>query len=213
MKNVYFISGLGADSRIFSFLDLSYCNPVYIDWIPPQKNDSLQHYALRLRQTIDEKNPLVVGMSFGGMLASEMAKAEPDMNAIIISSNKSSKEFPAYLRVGKYFPIYKAMSGGLMKKTHSAYSWAFGTKGKEESKLVKQIIADSDPAFVKWAIKSILHWESIEVPKNIIHIHGTSDMLLPYRYVKADYTIKGGKHVMPLDKHSEISPLLKSLIQ
>jgi pimeloyl-ACP methyl ester carboxylesterase len=213
MKKVYFISGLGADSRVFSFLDLSYCEPVFLDWISPQKNESLQHYAIRLQQTIPEKSPFIVGMSFGGMLASEMAKAEPGIKAIIISSNKSSKEFPAYLRVGKYVPFYKWMPFRLMKSSHSVYSWVFGTKGQEEKKLLKQIIADSDPRFIKWAIQSILHWKSNDTPANIIHIHGTADILLPYRLVKADYTIKGGKHVMPLDKHQEISPLLKKLIQ
>jgi hypothetical protein len=41
MKKVYFISGLGADSRVFSFLDLSYFEPVFLDWLPPQKKESL----------------------------------------------------------------------------------------------------------------------------------------------------------------------------
>jgi pimeloyl-ACP methyl ester carboxylesterase len=212
MKKVYFITGLGADSRVFSFLDLSYCEPDFLEWIPPQKNEPLQHYALRLRQTIKEKDPLIVGISFGGMLASEMAKAEPGIKAIIISSNKSSKEFPSYLRVGKYIPVYKWMPFWLIKSGHAVYSRIFGTKGKEEKKLMKQIIADSDPRFIKWAIQSILHWKSNDAPANIIHIHGTADILLPYRLVKADYTIKGGKHVMPLDKHKEISPLLKKII-
>ncbi len=71
-------------------------------------------------------------MSFGGMLASEMAKAEPGIKAIIISSNKSSKEFPSYLRIGKYLPLYKWMPFKLMKSTHTVYSWVFGTKGQEE---------------------------------------------------------------------------------
>ena len=54
MKKVYFISGLGADKRIFSFLDLSFCEPVFIDWITPLKNESLESYALRLRKQIPD---------------------------------------------------------------------------------------------------------------------------------------------------------------
>lgn len=213
MKKVYFISGLGADKRIFSLLDLSFCEPVFIDWIPPQKKESLKSYALRLRQTIVEKDPLIVGISFGGMLAAEMAKAEPGIKAILIASNKSSKEFPFYLRVGKYIPVYKWMPGKLMRQGHSIYSWVLGAKDKKSKELLKKIVADSDMHFVKWALRSLLHWKSTDIPANIIHIHGTADLLLPYRFVKADYTIKGGKHVMPLDKHEEISTLLKELIQ
>lgn len=77
---------------------------------------------------------------------------------------------------------------------------------------MNQIIADSDMNFVKWAIDAILRWKNSGIPPNLVHIHGTADALLPYRFVKADYTIMNGKHVMPLDKHEEISRLLKKLV-
>ncbi|HLG39082.1 MAG TPA: hypothetical protein VI461_05410, partial [Chitinophagaceae bacterium] len=68
MKKVYFISGLGGDKRVFSFLDLSFCEPVFIEWIKPLKKESLESYALRLRNQIPEKNPVIVGVSLGGMM-------------------------------------------------------------------------------------------------------------------------------------------------
>ena len=115
MKKVYFISGLGADKRAFSFLDLSFCEPQFIEWIKPLEKESLKSYALRLRKQIPEEHPTVVGVSFGGMLATEMAKEDKLMNVIIIASNKSSAEFPAYLRVGKYLPVYKWLPEKLIK--------------------------------------------------------------------------------------------------
>ena len=88
MKKVYFISGLGADKRAFSFLDLSFCEPVFIEWIKPLHKESLQQYALRLKEQIKEASPTIVGMSFGGMLATEIAKLDATAKIIIISSNK-----------------------------------------------------------------------------------------------------------------------------
>jgi len=108
MKKVYFISGLGADKRVFSFLDLSFCVPVFIEWITPLKKESLESYALRLSKNIPEINPTIVGISFGGMLATEIAKANPDIKAIIISSNKTSAELPNLFRIGKYLPVYSS---------------------------------------------------------------------------------------------------------
>ncbi len=212
MKKVYFISGLGADKRIFSFLDLSFCEPVFVAWIEPLKKESLESYALRLRQTLPEQEPTIVGISFGGMLATEMAKAEPGLKAIIIASNKTAKEFPKYLRAGKYFPFYKWMPGKMMKSSAYAIKWVFGRNGKEQKKVFLEIIRDIDPRFVKWSITAILNWKNKEIPKNVIHLHGTADRLLPNRLVKADYIIKGGNHVMPMDSHEEISALLKKLI-
>lgn len=211
MQKVYFISGLGADKRAFSFLDLSFCEPIFIDWINPLKNESLESYALRLRQQIKEKHPVVVGVSFGGMLATEMAKADSQMKAIIIASNKSSDEFPTYLRLAKYLPVYKWLPEVLIK--NAPLHWILGVKEKEQKKLLRDIIADSNPAFLKWAIGAILHWKETAIPSNVLHIHGTADKLLPCRYVKADFKINGGTHLMSISKPIEIADLLQQLIQ
>jgi len=211
MKKVYFISGLGADKRAFSFLDLSFCEPVFINWIKPLEKESLKSYALRLRQQMPEEHPTVVGVSFGGMLATEMAKEDNLMSAIIIASNKSSVEFPGYLRVGKYFPVYKWLPGKLIKNKR-ILNWILGVEKDEQRKLIAAIIADTDPLFLKWAIDAILHWKETSIPPNVKHIHGTADMLLPYRYTKPDHTIEGGTHIMTFYKHKEISDLLCKLI-
>jgi len=211
MQKVYFISGLGADKRAFSFLDLSFCQPIFIDWINPLKNESLESYALRLRQQIREEHPVVVGVSFGGMLAVEMAKANAQMKAIIISSNKSADEFPAYLRLAKYLPVYKWLPEILIK--NAPLNWILGVKENEQKKLLRDILADSNPTFLKWAISAILNWKEKEIPSNVLHIHGTADKLLPCRYVKADFKITGGTHLMSINKPKEISDLLQQLIQ
>ena len=213
MKKVYFISGLGGDKRVFSFLDLSFCDPVFIEWIKPLKKESLESYARRLLETIPEKNPTIVGVSFGGMLTTEMAKTNPAIKAIIISSNKTAKEFPRYLRVGKYFPAYQWIPAKIANHSAYAIKWIVGRNGKEQKKVLLQIIRSMDVAFAKWCIYAIMHWKNKEVPKNVIHIHGTGDILLPYRKVRADYTIKKGNHVMVMDSHPEISALLKKLIE
>jgi len=211
MKKVYFLSGLGADKRAFSFLDLSFCEPVFIDWIKPTGKESLKNYALRLRQQMPEEHPTVVGVSFGGMLATEMAKEDGLMNVIIIASNKSSLEFPGYLRVGKYFPLYKWLPEKLIKN-RTLLNWILGVEKDEQRKLMAAIIADTDPFFLKWAIDAILHWKETSISTNVKHIHGTADKLLPYRLTKADHTIEGGTHTMTLYKHKEISDLLCKLI-
>jgi len=212
LKKVYFISGLGADKRAFSFLDLSFCVPVFIEWINPLKNESLQGYALRLKEQITGPEPIVVGVSFGGMLATEIAKTDPAIKAIIISSNKVSKEFPKIYLTGKYLPLYKWIPSGFLKKATIIRSMFFSPIGKNQKKIFQQILNDTDTKFTKWAIFSILNWKNEIIPGNIIHIHGTSDKLLPYRLVKADYTIQKGSHLMIMNHHKEISELLKKLI-
>jgi pimeloyl-ACP methyl ester carboxylesterase len=211
MATVYFISGLGADKRAFSMLDLSFCDPVFIEWIKPFKRESLQQYAMRLRSQIKEDHPTIVGVSFGGMLASEMAKADPLMKAVIIASSKSAAEFPFYLRTGKYLPLYKWVPNRLIKNT-SLVSWVLGLKNNEQKRLLSQILSDLDPEFLKWAVEAILEWKEQDIPANVKHIHGTKDRLLPCRYVNADYLIEGGTHLVSINRPLEVSGLLRELI-
>lgn len=212
MKKVYFISGLGADKRAFSFLDLSFCEPIFIDWIPPQKKESLSHYAMRLKEQINDANPIVVGVSFGGMLATEMAKSDDSLKAIIISSNKIKSEFPKRLLAGKLIPVYKWIPASLLKKAALFRRLFFGLKGEKQKQIFHQILNDTDTRFTKWAIYSIMHWNNNTIPKNLVHIHGTADKLLPYRLVKADFSIQRGTHLMIMNNADEISVLLKQLI-
>lgn len=212
MKNVYFISGLGASKKAFTFLDLSFCNPIFIEWIEPLKNESLPNYAKRLSTQIKEQDATIIGLSFGGMLATEIAKNNPSMQVIIVSSNKTYKEFPKLLKIGKYLPLYKWLPNNSMKKSSKFFAWLLGAKGKEQRIIQQQIVQETNPIFTKWAIYSILHWQNKIVPTNLIHIHGTADKLLPFKVVKANYKITKGEHLMIMDQADEISILLKKLI-
>lgn len=140
----------------------------------------------------------------------EMAKADSQIKAIIIASNKSADELPPYLRLAKYFPLYKWLPEIMIK--NAPVGWLLGVKG-EQKNLLHAILADSDPIFLKWAIGAVLHWKEKIVPTNVLHIHGTADKLLPCRYVKADFRVAGGTHLMSLYKPKEISDLLQQLAQ
>ena len=212
MKKVYFISGLGADSRSFGFLNLSFCEPQYIEWLKPDATDTLASYAEKLFRVINDEEATIVGLSFGGMLATEIAKNHPKTKVIIVASSKTYKEIPAYLRFWRHVPIYRLHSNKMKSYGGNVVYKIIGTKGKEQRKIQEEILRDSDPAFTKWAIHSILTWTNETVPPNVVHIHGTADRLLPYRYVKADYTIANGQHVMIMDEAEEVSALLCKLI-
>lgn len=211
MKKVYFIAGLGADCRAFKFLDLSFCQPEFIEWVTPAGTDTLPSYAEKLFSYIPDEDAIIVGLSFGGMLATEIAKAHPQTKVIIIASSKTRTEIPNHLRFWRHFPIYKLHSNKIKNSAGGFVLSILGAKGIEQKKLQLQIMKDSDPAFTRWAMDAIVNWNNTVVPKNVIHIHGTADKLLPYRYVKADYTIKDGEHVMIMDRAEEVSQLLKQL--
>jgi len=64
--NVYFISGLGADKRIFSKIRLNdKFKIIHLDWISFEKKETLKSYAERLCKSIDKSEPFsIVGGFF-----------------------------------------------------------------------------------------------------------------------------------------------------
>jgi pimeloyl-ACP methyl ester carboxylesterase len=212
MKTVYFISGLGADNSVFQLLDLSYCNPVFIEWIQPFHHESLQSYALRLKQTYMPDDAIIIGLSFGGMLATEIVKAFPKIKVILISSAKTLHEIPGGYRIGKYLPLYKLTPNFLQKVIMRILRKRMGVESDKGIEIYESIIQRTDIPFYKWAIEALIHWNNTVVPGNIKHIHGTADKVLPYKLVKADYTIENGSHLMIMENAQQISLLLNSLI-
>jgi len=113
----YFISGLGADKKAFQKIKLpSAYEPVYLDWIPPQKNESLCNYARRFSSLIKNDDAFIlIGLSFGGMLASEIARLRRPMKTIIISSLASSNELPWYFKQAGKIGLHKAVPMTFLK--------------------------------------------------------------------------------------------------
>lgn len=212
MKKVYFIPGIGADKRSFGFLDLSFCDPHFVDWLPPNREETLASYAERLFGSIVDEMAIIVGVSFGGMLATEIAKRHPNTTVIIISSCKTYLEIPGYLRFWRHVPVYNFHSKKLQNFGGQFVLGILGAKGAQQQKVQQEILKSSDPLFIRWAVHAILTWRNATIPQNVIHIHGTSDKLLPYRFVKADYTISKGQHIMIMDNAEELSALLKDII-
>jgi hypothetical protein len=62
---------------------------------------------------------------------------------------------------------------------------------------------------MKWALDKITFWKNTTVPGNVIHIHGTADKILSYKYVHCDYTIDKGEHLMVLNRAREVSDALR----
>lgn len=210
---VYFISGLGADKTVFQLLDLSYCTPVFIDWIKPLDNEPLQHYALRLKEHYQmPADAVIVGLSFGGMLATEIAKQFPGTQVILLSSSKTKNEIPRLYRAGNYLPLYKWLPGNIQRLFMRLMEKSFGIRSIQGKEIYRNVIKRADIAFNSWAIWALLHWDNTIVPSSIVHIHGTADKILFYKNITANITVKAGGHLMVIEDAAEISGELKRII-
>jgi pimeloyl-ACP methyl ester carboxylesterase len=211
MKEIYLIPGLGADHRVFEFLDLSSYTCHTISWIKPSKNESIESYADRLSVQIKSPNPILIGVSFGGMMAIEIAKQIPTENVILISSARTRNEVPVYLRwIGK-MGFHKLVPKSWLKKPGKLLFYFFGVKESNEKELLSEIVRDTNSDFLAWAINSIVCWKNDFIPNTTALIHGSGDRLFPF--TKGDITVNQGGHFMIVNKAQEISEHVKRILK
>lgn len=206
---IYGISGLGADERVFHKVNLYLKEPVtYVPWLEPQSNEPLRHYAHRMAETLESSEPFaLVGVSFGGMLSSEITKILSPKRTILVSSAACRKELPAYFRGAGKLHLVPYIPESLLKIPRPLLDVISSLKVKEDRQLMNDIMQDTDPKFLKWAVNSILTWDNDDVPEGIRRIHGDSDRLLPMK-VQANQVLKGG-HLVIIEQAEKVAKLIE----
>lgn len=213
LKDIYFVSGLGADERVFRLLKFEGYQPVHLRWVDPERGETMEHYAQRLATQITSSDPVLVGLSFGGMVAVEIAKQIPVERVILISSAKTAAEIPPYFKLFRWFPIHRIFPfKTLLWAGYWIAYWFFSLETIDERKLLKAILWDTDAHFLKWALHRVVTWRNETVPEHLYHIHGTSDRIFPISYVEADYVLEPGGHFMIINKAGQISTLIERIM-
>ena len=211
MKDKIFIfSGLGADQRVFQKLDFSGFDVTFVNWIIPFEKETIEHYAARLLDQISGKNPILVGLSFGGIMAVEVAKQIETKKIILIASAKTKDEIPFYFQTAGKLNLQKLLPTSLLKSSNFMTNWFFDASSSEDQQLLKQILNDTNPIFLQWALDKVANWTNSYQPKNIFQIHGDRDRILPLQFIKADVVVKNGGHLMTLNKSEELTRILRN---
>lgn len=211
---VYFISGLAADRRVFKNIRLPEgYETVYLDWIAQLPEESLESYASRLAKKIDTSEKFaLVGLSMGGMIAAEIAKLYKPEITILLSSVPVYSHFPRRFRLARKLKLHEMIPVSMFKSA-SVIKRLFAPESREDKQVLLQLVRESDPAFIKWAMGAILHWKNETVPEPMAHIHGSKDEILPVKYTCPTHIITKGTHLMVMNRADEVNQLLKDLLK
>ena len=204
---VYGLSGLGADHRVFQYLEIGEEIKV-IPWLPPEKKETIQKYATRISKRIDtEEEFILIGVSFGGVIAVEVAQIIKPKLTILISSLETSNHLSRFQKWVGTLNIIRFIPIPFLKPPIFIARYFFGTKHE----LLPEIINDTDLNFVKWALQALLSWKCLTVLDSMYNIHGNKDRLLPIHRSERTIEIKGGGHFMIVDRAAEISKAILTL--
>ena len=216
MKALYFMPGMAANSSIFEHLKFSEEKYTVhlLEWqLPESSQESISDYAKRMTLHITHDNPILIGVSFGGILVQEMAKHIQVEKLIIISSIKTKQEMPRRFKLSRKLKLYKVLPTHLFEDVDKLAKYAFGETVKNRVSLYQRYLSMNDRRYLNWAIREMVCWNQTAAPDGIIHIHGDADRVFPSQYIKEHTTIKGGTHIMILTKFKWFNENLPRLIE
>ena len=213
MKTIYCISGLGADEKAFSKLKIKGFELKIIPWLMPQPGETLEHYAGRMCLEIKEEEPVLMGLSFGGMVCTEIAKQIPVKKIILISSIKSAKELPLWMKTVAALKLHKIIPLKSTKLTEPMQNSFLGVTNEEDKAVAANYRRNVDNIYINWAVNQALNWKNSWQHPNIYQVHGDKDKMFPVKNIKDSYIIKDGGHFMIMNKADEVSNCINMILE
>ncbi|MDC0098279.1 alpha/beta hydrolase [Flavobacteriaceae bacterium] len=212
--HIYFVPGLAADKEIFENISLP--ENLYtlhiISWLIPSKKETMAQYAKRMAAFVTEKNAVLVGVSFGGVVAQEMNSFLKLKKLIIISSIKTKFELPTKFKIAKKIKLYKLIPTRLFLTSKNYSRFVLGPISRKRLKLYQDYLHIRDKRYLDWAIKNMLCWkQDIPLP-GVYHIHGDNDLVFPIKNINNVITVQGGSHIMLLTKGPQVSRKIVDII-
>ncbi|MES0491472.1 MAG: alpha/beta hydrolase [Leptospirales bacterium] len=213
---IYLLSALGTDGRVFDNYNFKGHPVIPIDYIEPEKNESIDSYVEKLADQIDMFQPaILIGVSFGGILALALSKRVRAEQVLLISTVKSRKELPRCARILGGLKIMRLFPPAFFTRYNRVVKYFFGIEGNEDAAVLKQFLKDASPEMVKWGINRILELppsfnsnansdDAENISENTIHIHGVEDRIFSIKKIDDCHEIEGGGHFMIWNNYPEI---------
>lgn len=211
--NVYFISGMCYNCSVYDGIELPEgYKKIYIEWLIPEPEETLDAYSHRMAATINTKQKFIlIGYSLGGVIVQEIARFMKPEKVILISSMKDAEEIPPLFQVAQKVNFANNIPMRLYNRTDfminlfNKYVYNLPTKALEGFMTV------IDPIYIKWALHQITNWVPRQKTEHLYHIHGTKDQVFPYEQIINPITIKGADHLMVIKHAKKISILLETI--
>ncbi len=203
--------GLAAGPEIFHKLNLdkNLYELHYLEWKKPLAlEESIANYAMRMTDDIQHNNPVLIGVSFGGIMVQEMSKFVDTKKIIIVSSVKSTNELPKRFKIASKSKIYRLFPTTIISNFEDYARFFVGKTLEKKAEIYKKYLSVRGKSYLKWSIKNAVNWNQSKPIDGIVHIHGTKDQVFPINHIKNAIKIDGGNHAIIITKAREISKII-----
>jgi pimeloyl-ACP methyl ester carboxylesterase len=211
---IYLFPGQGSDERLFKHLVLpAGYDTVHISYSVPDKHETLAEYAARYIEEIDCSGPyILMGVSLGGMICTELCDTLSPLRTILISSAKTTHELPGRYTFQKHFRLNRIIPKRMTKGGARLLQGIVEPDRKHDKETFKDMLKAKDPLYLKRTVDMIINWDRTTYPDKIIHIHGNKDHTIPIKNVQYEYLIEEGSHMMMITRAGEINQIIDHIL-
>lgn len=212
--HVYLMPGMAANPSIFRYIKLpsDRFEVHWLEWFVPQKRMTLEEYAKELAAGIRHVNPVLLGVSFGGMLVQEMARHIKVRKVIIVSTVKSASELPKRMKWARATKVYKLLPTGLVNNVEMLAKYTMGEKMNKRLELYEEYLSIRDKNYINWSIEQIVNWKARSFDAELVHIHGENDAVFPIDNIDNCIRVKKGTHTMIIHRAPWFNEHLPTII-
>lgn len=204
--------GMGADDRLFEPQQAAGLHFEVPAMPIPRRTDRLSDYAARLADQLKlDRDCVVLGVSFGGMVAAELGRLLNPRGVIQIASCRSRAAIPRY-----YWPVRWAsfvLPDAVIRYRVGASSRIMArleSLSPEQYALVRRMSVSIPIPYLRQVGRMILTWGGIpSLACPCFHIHGGRDRIIPASGVQPTEVVPQGGHLINLTHADQVNRFLE----
>jgi pimeloyl-ACP methyl ester carboxylesterase len=201
------LPGLGADAELLEPQRREFPELEVLPWLDPRPGESLDDFGRRMADSSTLDGGAVIGgVSFGGMVATVMARHVRPRALVLIASCTSGRAVRGYRRIVAPVLASVPWKRPVPRASWPLVAWFFGARAPQHRQALYRLLAHAPTPFVQWGLSAILGWAPAPAPvTRLRHIHGTSDRLLPIGGVQPTEIVRGGGHFINVTHADEVN--------
>ena len=212
---VVLFSGMGADNRLFRSIRIPEVEIVTPDHVEPEPGEKLAQYAARIADGLSiQAEDIVGGISFGGMLAGEIARQRQVTGLILLGTclrpDRLPRSYRWIERLGCFIPDF-ALS---CRSWRPFVRWRFAPITKDAETCLIEMANRYPAAQIRAFGRMIMDWAGVDdISCPVLSIHGDSDRIIPLKSASSDIILKDAGHAFTLTHAEETTSAIRKFLR
>ncbi|MBI3288953.1 MAG: alpha/beta hydrolase [Elusimicrobia bacterium] len=197
-------SGMGGDNRLYRHIRIPDADTVTPNHVEPNDGETLPQYAARIADGLNiQPADVIGGISFGGMIAGEIAKQRPVAGLILLGSCLRPSRLPwSYKwaeRIGRFVPDFAFR----LRSCGPLLHWRFAPLTPEAAKCLVEMARTYPMSQLRGFGRMAVQWDGAANPScPLLSIHGDWDRIIPLHCAESGLVLKDAGHAFTLT-HAE----------